>query len=241
MTARPGNLDKAFDLLKILGATGQWTGVRDLARHSGYHVSSVHGLLVTMLEHGFVEYHPELKQYRLGLALPALANARDANDSLTVRARTWVMALADELRETFLALVWCHGRAVIVAMVESPQDVHFNPARRLPTVPHTWACGQILLAYADEAERESYLRRVAPVPADADTIRSELAEVRQRGWALVENAYNGGIAALAVPVRDRQGRCVLALGSRSLLTTTNPARLGHLRERLLAYAADIGP
>lgn len=234
------SLDKALHLLQLLGGRGGWTGVRDLAREAGYTPSSTHGLLGVMRDHGFVEFDEERRQYRLGLAVLALADTMDAGDTLSSFARPWVQRLADELNETVMALAWRGGRAQVVAAVEARHDLRVNPGRRVPDRPHMWASGQVLLAWLPEGERLSYAARACGDAAAAAGLIASLAVIRTQGWAQALDVDASGVGAVGAPVVEAGGRCVLALGCSAPLSRCSPERLTVLRERVVATAAAMG-
>lgn len=229
------SLGKALRLLRLLGARGDWTGVRDLARQAGFTPSSTHSLLQILRADGFVEFDANRRQYRLGLAILALADGIDAVDALGSFARPWVTQLAGSLGETVFALSWRGGQAVVVACAEARHELHISVAHRVIDRPHTWASGQMLLAWQSETERDAYLRH----HVDAGPQLVLAAEQRQRGWAEAINVDDSGVAAFGAPVVDPSGHCVLAIGASVALARATPARQDNIRSRLVATAASM--
>lgn len=230
------SLGKALRLLRLLGASGGWSGVRELARQAGFTPSSTHGLLQVMRADGFVDFDANRRQYRLGLAILALADGIDAVDSLGTFARPWVTQLAGSLGETVFALSWRGGQAVVVACAEARHELHISVAHRVIDRPHTWASGQMLLAWQSETERDAYLRRFP----DAGAQLADALALRQRGWTEVVNVDDSGVAAFGAPVLDPAGHCVLAIGASVALARATPARQDAIRSRLIATASAMG-
>ena len=79
------------------------------------------------------------------------------------------------------------------------------------------AAGRLLLAYADEDWRESYLRTVQLKPMTERTVtnraelRKEIKKIRSSGLAISIGEAVPGAAGLAAPVFDTDGRAVAAL------------------------------
>ena len=75
----------------------------------------------------------------------------------------------------------------------------------------------MLLAFADVAERASYLARVRPMKhtprtlVDRAALGAELVRVRAAGYALVDQELEVGLRSLAVPVRRPDGTVVAAM------------------------------
>jgi IclR family pca regulon transcriptional regulator len=85
-----------------------------------------------------------------------------------------------------------------------------------------------MLAFDPPAAIEDLIRRtdIAPITAnttvDPSALRQELALVRSRGYALVEQEIEVGVRSLALPIFDRSQQvvaAVTALTSMSALTT----------------------
>jgi IclR family acetate operon transcriptional repressor len=240
MTNKPTtSLAKALRLLRLLGAHGGWLGVRELARQAGYTPSSAHGLLKVLLADGFVEFDTERRQYRLGLAILALADGIDAADALGSFARPWMSRLVADLGETVFALSWRGGRALVVACAEAQHDLRVSTSDRVLERPHHWASGQVLVAWLPEDERRAYAQRMYPDAAGAAGLLAALDVVRSQGWASAIDDEGSGVAAYGAPVLDAGGRCVLAIGSSAPLSRASSERQRHMRERLLATAGEM--
>lgn len=232
-TAKPtSSLAKALRLLRLLGAQGGWTGVRELARLAAFTPSSTHSLLQVLRADGFVEFEPQRRQYRLGLAILALADGIDAADALGSFARPWVSQLAGDLGETVFAIAWRGGQAVVVACAEPRRELHISVAHRIIDGPHAWASGRVLMAFLPPAEREAYLR-LHP----AGLSEAQAQAIRAQGWADAIDVDDSGVAAFGAPVLDANGRGVLALGASVPLARALPARQTELRTRLCAAAS----
>lgn len=240
MTEKPQtSLAKALRLLRLLGAHGGWLGVRELARQAGFTPSSTHGLLQVLLADGFVEFDDERRQYRLGLAILALADGMDASETLASFARPWVARLSEELGETVLTLGWRSGLARVVAAVEARHDLRVSSNRRVVDLPHHWATGQVLVAWLGDEERQAYAERVCPDDAARAGLLASLGVVRAQGWAAAIDVDASGLAAVAAPVLDPNGRCLLALGASAPLSRATPERQRVLRERIIATAGEM--
>lgn len=111
--------------------------------------------------------------------------------------------------------------------------------------------GRVLLAALPEPELTSYVDDItleALTPntiTDPDTLRAELARVREQGFAVVDGEREEGVRSAAAPLRGRSGAVLAALN-----ISVNAARisLADLRERCVprvvataeAISADIG-
>jgi IclR family transcriptional regulator, pca regulon regulatory protein len=77
--------------------------------------------------------------------------------------------------------------------------------------------GRVLLAGLPDGDLDAYLTKVRLEPLTPHTVssvaalRSELARVRARGWALVDQELEEGLRAVAAPIRDGNGRTIAAI------------------------------
>ncbi|WP_248304531.1 IclR family transcriptional regulator C-terminal domain-containing protein [Breoghania sp. L-A4] len=101
--------------------------------------------------------------------------------------------------------------------------------------------GRVLLAGLSDAELDRYIATVQPEPLTSKTItdpqvlRREILAVREAGYATTVDQLDYGITALAVPIRDLQGRTIAALNTSGYTGKVTPdslvaERLPELRE-----------
>ncbi|KTT16634.1 IclR family transcriptional regulator domain-containing protein [Pseudacidovorax intermedius] len=129
--------------------------------------------------------------------------------------------LAAQTGESFSAVVLDGEEVVIVARSGSygaPQRVlayGLHLGARLPA--HATSTGQLLLADLPPAALTAWLKgrslaRLTPFTLTrAADLRRRLAQVRREDFALASEEHELGVQALAVPLRDMQGRTVAAL------------------------------
>ena len=90
------------------------------------------------------------------------------------------------------------------------------------SIPFLWAAGpRVVLAYASEAERAAALARpqVKRTPyslVEAADLEARSAEIRQQDYEFVADDFITGLAALGVPIMNRDGRWVAALSITNL-------------------------
>jgi len=117
----------------------------------------------------------------------------------------------------------------------------------LRAVPPT-SMGRVLLAalpgkdlaeYLARADLQRLTSRTITTPAALD---AELARVRTRGWALVDQELEDGLRALAAPIRDRAGRVVAAVNISAHASRTSLESMRRdMLPRLLAATARVTP
>lgn len=203
----------AARLLKAFRTEPQ-LGVSELARRLDLGKSAVHRLLATLAAEGLVERADD--RYRLGMVMIELGEAVTAHTDLHAAAGPVLAHLRDETGETCQVGVLDGRDVVYVDRLESAHSLRLfaETGRRVPA--HATSSGKVLLAHLPEPEREA--RIAAPFPrltthtlTSADQLRTELADVRARGWAEAVDEREIGVVSIAAPVRDRHDTVVAAL------------------------------
>lgn len=110
---------------------------------------------------------------------------------------------------------------VYVARAKSDQLLRFDLAvgSRLPA--HLTAMGRVLLASLPDEELDALMASVEFKKHTTNSVgglpalRAILEKVRERGYAVVDQELEGGLIAIAVPIRNDRGKTVAALGTSS--------------------------
>jgi DNA-binding IclR family transcriptional regulator len=212
------SIDRAVLILGAFTPERPIAGVSDIARLTGMSRSTVHRLLTALSAHGLVQQLEGSPTYSLGPRLLSFAETARGHLTLDRQAEPIMTWLRDESGET-VGLHVLDGTPArrTVAQVESTQALRRTYTDiGAPRPVHQGAPGKVLLAHADEALRQKVLRSKL-MAADgktvvpAATLRAELAEIRERGWAISLQERVIGVVALAVPVHDHTGRVAAAL------------------------------
>lgn len=248
MVQRPGTVKsvmKVLDVLEHLAAARGPVTVSELGRAKGFHVTTAHRLLRTLVQRGYVGQEAGSHAYRLGPRLLELGTVYLASLDLVTVARSRLEALRDVLGETVHLAVYSQGEVVELAQVLSHQAISVSSRSGQRSPAYCTALGKVLLADLPAAELEGYLRHVrlerrAPrTIMDPRVLEAELARVRARGWAVDREEFAPKLCCVGVPVRDASGRAVAALSAampsmrfRSALVPKWVKRLGEGAEEI---------
>ncbi|MFI6104531.1 IclR family transcriptional regulator [Streptomyces sp. NPDC051310] len=207
-------VDRALSILPLLAQ-----GPADLGRVAealGVHKSTALRLLRTLHEHGLV-YRQEDQRYRLGARLFALA--QEAVENLDIRgiAHPHLVRLGEQTGHTVHLAVYEEGEVLYIDKVESRYPVRMYSRIGKPVAITVAAVAKLLLADLPEAERRAlaakldypmYTPRSIP---NAAAFLTELAAVREQGWATDLGGHEESINCVAAPVRGPDGRVAAAM------------------------------
>jgi DNA-binding IclR family transcriptional regulator len=201
--------DRTLEVLEVLARSPGRRGLGELARELGIPKSSLHGILRTMVQRGWVEVDHTGTRFGLGIRALQVGAAYLAADSAVGLVSGVLDGLAAEFGET-VHLGRLDGPYVVyLAKRESVHPLRLFSAigRRLPA--HATALGKVLLAARGDAD----LDRLLPDPLPTLTphtitarpaLAAELAAVRERGYAADHEENTDGIACFAVALPNRQ-------------------------------------
>lgn len=143
--------------------------------------------------------------------------------------------LAATTGESFSAVVLDGDHVVIVARSGSAQLAYgLHLGARLPA--HATSTGRVLLAAKGKAEFNAWMkgrelaRLTGHTVADARTFRSLIEQVRSQDFCVASEEHELGVHAVAVPLRDMDGRTVAAL---NVVTTRQRLEPRVLQKELL--------
>ncbi|WP_406480942.1 IclR family transcriptional regulator C-terminal domain-containing protein [Streptomyces platensis] len=224
-----GPLMRSLSVLRELATGGGRRSVGDLVRDTGLARSTVDRVLSTLTRLGYVR--TEGRDAVLAPRLLELGNAYLAASELPDRLGPLADRLADELDESVsLAVPDGDGvRFVHQATRRRAMSLAFRIGDLLPA--ERGAPGALFADGWDEADWQRWRARRAADPTDAGfpavpprraedqaagaaaaaDFVARVAAARTTGWSLDDQLIEPGLVAVAVPVRDADGRPVCAL------------------------------
>ena len=210
------SVDRAARILKVLASGPRRLGVSEIADRLDLTRPTVHGLLQTLQAHGFVEQDRHSDKYQLGAGLLQLGNSYLDLNELRSRSLVHAERLAARADAAVRVGVMHGANVVIVHHVFRPDSTLqiLEVGAELPL--HASALGKAMLAYAPDASVADLLAepltRLTSRTLAVTGLRSELHQVRERGYARERDEAILGESSLAAPIFDHSGHAVGAIG-----------------------------
>jgi len=201
--------ERALTILELFSRPGQALTFTQVAELLGYPRSSLHGLLRTLTDRGWLRLDPATRRFSLGLRAWETGVAYRPAVELQRTATPVLDELHEELDGAVHVVVLDDADAVAVASSGAAAGGRLVAA--------SGACGQILLAHLDRTRREQCLGRH---DGAVDDLHAELERVRDQGFAEGDSPVHDGHRTIAVPLRNRSGDVVAAIA-----VTAEPSRL----------------
>lgn len=204
-------VDRALDILLCFTHRTDWA-MSEIAEHVGLHKSTVHRMLATLEEKGFIERDRSTDRYHLGLRVWELSANLSGSDDQAVIWLPEMVRLRDQLGETVSIYVRDGSERIRIQAVQSNQ-----PVRRVAPVGvrlplYAGASSKVLIAYSEESVLQSIVESPDwPDSIDIELYKQTLLEVTSQGYATSFEEREEGAAALSAPIFDRSGSLSAAL------------------------------
>jgi IclR family pca regulon transcriptional regulator len=209
------SLDRGLSVIRAFSHDDPRLTLSDVARATGLTRAAARRFLLTLQRLGYVD--SDGREFFLTPRVLELGYAYLSTTPFWDLAFRHMEALVDKLHESSSISVLDRDEIVYVARVPTKRIMTINIAvgTRLPA--HATSMGRVLLAYLDDRDLEAYFQRADLAELTPRTIHDRvalmpvLAEVREQGWALVDQELEEGVRSIAAPLRGAGGRVVGAM------------------------------
>lgn len=208
------SLERAFELLETMADAGGMIGLSRLAQESGLALPTIHRLIRTLVDLGYVRQEPS-RQYSLGPRLIRLGDS--ASHLLGTWSRPYLSRLVDALGESANLAMLDGDRVVYVAQVQSRQSMRMFTEVGRRVYPHCTAVGKALLAHLPPGDVPALLERTGMPAQTEHTITEprrfaeEIERVRAQGYAMDDGEQEIGVRCVAVPVLGTSNRLAVSV------------------------------
>lgn len=247
--ASVSSLHRAVRILRGLAAGAAEGGQRvsDLGRSLGFTQATTHRLLQQLVDENLVEQDAQSKRYALSLDFFALAARAGDTGSLRERCRPALLRLGASLGDSVFLLVRAGFDAMCLDRWEGPFPIRSFTGDIGGRVPLGVGQGAMaILAHLPESERDEVMRynvpRIRHLGAlDEVWLRTEAAKALAQGYVNTNSGLIEGMAGVAVPVFDANGRVAAALSIGTLQARLEGERLPVVVELLQREARGLAP
>ncbi|WP_219416697.1 IclR family transcriptional regulator [Pseudonocardia nigra] len=238
------SVERVLDLLEAMADAGGVAGLSDLAASSGLPLPTIHRLVRTLVDRGYVRQEPS-RQYALGPRLIRLGES--ASRMVGTWAAPHLTRLVDALGESANLALFDGGQVVYVAQVPGRHSMRMFTEVGRRVSPHCTAVGKAILAQLPPARVHDVLRRtdfVAHTPTtitDPATYLQALDQVREQGHAMDEGEQEIGVRCVAVGLDSGPAPAALSISGPTTRMTDDliERAVPELRAAADALAAEL--
>lgn len=213
---------RAVAILRAFAGSKPAWSLAELTHATGLNKATVRRLLHTLSIAGLVAHNDQEQTYSLTLDLVDLASRVHQGRDLVTLARPFLSELADLCAG--ISFLWVFDKSAGICLDRVVASSSFITAFIAPGNRSTLNCGagpRVVLAYARADERAAALARPQPLRTphsltEPAALEERCAIIRQQGYEFVADDFIAGLAALGVPIMNRDGACIGALSITNL-------------------------
>lgn len=210
------SLDRAMAVFEFL-SEAQGKTLSTLASQMDQSPATVYRILITLEGRGLVEFDADEQVWHIGARAFVIGARFLRRSSLVDRARPILRKLMEQTGETANLGMERNGSVLFIGQVETHENIRafFPPGTLSPM--HASGIGKALLAHMDDERLqrvfaahnlETFTKHTI---TDLDALRADLAETRQRGFAIDGEEKNLGMRCIAAPVFDMSQEAVAGI------------------------------
>lgn len=210
------SVERAVRILEELAVEKEGLGVTELANRVELHKSTVHRMLNTLLNLGYVEQNTLSERYRLGMKLLFLGGAILERMDIRHEAHDLLKGLSEKVNEAVHLVVPDGFRAVYIDKLDSNKTIRMYSQIGRVAPLHASAVGKAILAFsgeefAEQVIEQGLLKYTSKTIAEPQELLEHLKMVRERGFAVDDEENEEGIRCVGAPVFDYKGKVIGAV------------------------------
>jgi IclR family acetate operon transcriptional repressor len=210
-------LEKALDMMEFLARENRPLRATDIAENMGLSLSRAHNLIRSLYGRGYLS-QDQNRMYSLGPQCFYLGSFADKWGPLRTAAEPVIKELSEKTGDLSFLGVIENRRLFCVSLAQGTGAVTVSPPQTWAEELHSNASGKVLLAALGKKELRAIISclrlraRAGKTITDPETLIRDCEKTAARGFGLTKDEAKDGVAALAAPVRDKDGRIIAALG-----------------------------
>lgn len=207
--------DRALEILELLAKEGMTA--TDIQKKMGLNKSTVHRLMMTLLNRGFVERNETTRLYQIGLKMVEISSIRLNHVELKTEALPYLHQLANKLGQSVQLAIYDEGEAVFIEKVEKYQSFHMycQIGKRIPL--YCSGVGKALLMDRSDDDIRGILGPVtfkkftAATHDDVEAVVADIRQAKLKGYASDHAEHEDNVHCVAMPLYDYRGEIIGAV------------------------------
>ncbi|SET02854.1 IclR family transcriptional regulator [Thorsellia anophelis] len=224
MSEQIKSLSKALIVLEYLANYPDGLSLHQLSQELGMTKPTLHRILSTFEETGYVSQLNPSRDYQLTMKLLHIGHSA-LNSNVLGLIKPYLFNLLNETQETINFLTF-NADSIIFKEKLEPINAAFRTRTyvglHLPM--YCSAAGKCYLAYSSKRVRDDYWQRNASAMValtentilDQTKFFNELEKIKKQGYALDDEENEAGISCIAKPILNKQGMPIYAISISTL-------------------------
>ncbi|MFF2483035.1 IclR family transcriptional regulator [Paenibacillus sp. NPDC058071] len=240
-------ITKAIAILDYLVPQGneKEVSVTEISRELEMPVQSVHRILGSLADHGFVSQNSRTKKYKLGLSVMKYGFLMW--DSLMLRsvARPFMEELSRVTKETVYLATRENTEGVYIDNIDSPQILKISEPIGLRLPLFIGASNRVMLAYLPKRTRDALLSDVewekipSLKPLSRSYIEKDIELIREQGYSMTSGEATEGTSGIGAPIFSYENTVIGSLNCAGPSIRFTPENVEKYSYYVKKYAALI--
>ncbi len=210
------SFERSIDMLLLFRDFPDGLNARDIAEKFNVSRSSAFRYLQILRSRDLIEPTAQPGAFRLGPMVVRLARARSANRTIGQIAEAPMRELAESTGESILLTRLVGDTVVVILSIDSPRVIRVSIEAAQDSSLHVGSFGKLHMAYLDTAQidrllAEPLVHAVTGLELDRARLRSELKQIRNRGYSVSDGEVEVGMSSVSVPVLSAKGDLIASL------------------------------
>ncbi|GMQ64459.1 IclR family transcriptional regulator [Vallitalea maricola] len=212
-------VDRALTILEILSQEVNGLTAKEIENKIELNKSTIHRLLMTLLNKGFIEKNEQTNRYIIGLKMVELSSIRLNNIELKTEALPYLREMSYKLNQPVQLATYLDGDAVFIEKIEPIHSIRMYSqiGKRIPIY-----CSSVGKALLLQWSNEKILKLLEDIEftsftpttlLDHEKIIQEIEEARIEGFAIDNQEHEIGIYCIASPIYDYRGEIIAAVST----------------------------
>ncbi|WP_153723014.1 IclR family transcriptional regulator [Sporosarcina cascadiensis] len=226
---------RAIKILEVFDEINKELSIKEISAKVELNKSTVHALLKTLKEYGYIAQDEETADYSLGWKLYERGNLLLSQLDIKTAASRHLQILNKATNETVHLVKLLDKEAIYIDKINGHNTlvIYSRIGRKVPL--HCSAVGKVLAAYLPDSSLNQLLDGYEFIQATDNSILNradyleELVHVKENGYAVDDEENEYGIICFAMPIYDHTNSVVAAVSvSTPKSTFTKEIELKHL-------------
>lgn len=239
------SIERAADVLELFLVSNPELSVKEISEKLNLSKSTVHGIIKTLEERGYLQQNPVDLKYKLGIKLFELGNFVGNHLDIGKIARPIIRNLVVELNETVHLVMLQRDEVIYIDKIEGPRalTIYSHIGKRAPV--HCTGVGKVILAYQGEKEIDRILSSVVLesyteyTMTNITNIKNHLKLIREKGYAIDDEEIELGLKCIAAPIFNHQGNVIASISCAAPKMRFDDERIPEVIERIQKASSEI--
>lgn len=211
------SVDRALSIIEVLSDYEEGLALTEISTKIKLHKSTVHRLLGTLIQRGYVEQNEETNKYKLTLKLFELGNKLVEKMDILPIAKPYLKRLGENTNEVVHLVLLEDTEIVYIDKVESENTIRMHSRIGSRSPAYCTAVGKAILAHLPDEELEEIWERsdikelTKYTITNLDTMKKELEKIRERGYSIDNEENELGVRCVAAPIFNFKGEVCAAV------------------------------